>query len=79
MEMVDAVTGDIYCSWIENGEMKRVRGECDTIEFINDNEEVAEGEKGNVIITGLGNYSFPFIRYEVGDLGIKSNEKLTPE
>ena len=33
IEMVDQRTGDIYCTWIEYGETKRVKGECSTIEF----------------------------------------------
>ncbi len=33
LQMVDQRTGDMYCTWIENGEWKKVRGNCDTIEF----------------------------------------------
>ncbi|MBZ9577418.1 hypothetical protein KJA13_00045, partial [Patescibacteria group bacterium] len=47
MEMVDQRTGDIYCTWIENGEMKRVRGECSTIGFSDssdDNDQTGYGE-----------------------------------
>ncbi|MFH0792293.1 MAG: tail fiber domain-containing protein [bacterium] len=32
LEMVDQTTGDIYCTWISNGEWVKVRGECDSIE-----------------------------------------------
>jgi len=35
MEMVDALTGDIYCSWIERGETKKVKANCDQIEYLN--------------------------------------------
>ncbi|MBU3934609.1 tail fiber domain-containing protein, partial [Patescibacteria group bacterium] len=28
MEMVDRTTGEIWCAWIENGEWKRVKGDC---------------------------------------------------
>ncbi|MDD4615422.1 MAG: hypothetical protein PHI40_08490, partial [Caldisericia bacterium] len=31
MEIVDSATGDIYCTWIENGEWKRVKGDCGSI------------------------------------------------
>ncbi|MEM5831009.1 MAG: hypothetical protein QXS37_03295 [Candidatus Aenigmatarchaeota archaeon] len=31
------------------------------------NEQVSEDERGKVILTTLGNYAFPLIRYEVGD------------
>ncbi len=44
------------------------------VEFINDGS-VSVGETGKIIITDLCNYAFPFIRYEIGDLGIPSDEK----
>jgi len=28
LEMVDKTTGEIYCTWIENGEWTKVKGEC---------------------------------------------------
>lgn len=28
LEMVDSATGDIYCTWLENGDWKKARGEC---------------------------------------------------
>ena len=28
LEMVDSATGEIYCTWIENGEWKKIKGEC---------------------------------------------------
>ena len=40
IQMVDQKTGDVYCTWIEYGEMKRVRGECSTI----DNNQTGYGE-----------------------------------
>lgn len=44
------------------------------IEFIIDGEHVAPGEMGKIVITDLSNYAMPFIRYEIGDLGIPSDE-----
>jgi len=44
------------------------------IEFIKDDEHVAPGELGKITITDLSNYAMPFIRYEIGDLGVPSNE-----
>jgi phenylacetate-CoA ligase len=46
------------------------------IEFVDeDGESVASGEPGEIIITGLINRTSPLIRYEIGDLGIPSDEK----
>jgi phenylacetate-CoA ligase len=43
-------------------------------EFTNNGGRVAPGEKGAIVITDLTNYAMPFIRYEVGDVGIPSDE-----
>ena len=43
MEMIDAVTNDTYCTWIERGEMKRVKAECNRIEYLN----------GQMVVSGL--------------------------
>lgn len=40
-----------------------------------DGEEVSSGERGSIVQTSLFNYAMPFIRYEVGDVGIPSEEK----
>jgi phenylacetate-CoA ligase len=47
------------------------------IEIIDENGKVLpDGEEGRVIITSLNNYAMPFIRYEIGDIGIiDSNRK----
>lgn len=40
-----------------------------------DKDEPAEpGELGRIVITDFFNYAFPVIRYDTGDLGIKSNK-----
>jgi phenylacetate-CoA ligase len=45
-------------------------------EFIDeDGESVAYGEPGEIIITGLINRTSPLIRYEIGDVGIPTDEK----
>jgi len=44
------------------------------IEFTKDDEHVAPGELGKIIVTDLSNYAMPFIRYEIGDLGVPSDE-----
>lgn len=43
-------------------------------EFIQEDENVAPGEKGEVVYTCLYNYAMPLIRYEVGDVGVPSDE-----
>ena len=45
------------------------------IEFIKDREQVAPGERGEIVYTGLYNYAMPLIRYAIGDIGIPSDEK----
>jgi phenylacetate-CoA ligase len=46
-------------------------------EFMKENENVSPGEMGNIIITDLSNYAMPFIRYEIGDLGVPSDERCS--
>ncbi|MCJ7571064.1 MAG: hypothetical protein MUO82_04210 [Candidatus Thermoplasmatota archaeon] len=45
------------------------------VEFVKENEIVSQGETGKIIITDLCNYAMPLIRYEIGDLGVPSDEK----
>ncbi|HOG36002.1 MAG TPA: hypothetical protein PK984_00845 [Paludibacteraceae bacterium] len=42
-----------------------------------DNKNLPDGEVGSVISTDLGNFAFPFIRYEVGDLSYIKKEKCS--
>ncbi|KON33097.1 hypothetical protein AC477_02020 [miscellaneous Crenarchaeota group-1 archaeon SG8-32-1] len=44
------------------------------MEFIQDGEQVAAGEKGVVFLTSLRNYGMPLIRYRVGDVGVPSDD-----
>ena len=37
-------------------------------------EEVAPGERGEIVCTSLFNYAMPFIRYAIGDIGVLSDE-----
>ena len=43
-------------------------------EFVKEGEQVAPGETGSILVTDLHNYAMPFIRYEVGDMGVPSHE-----
>lgn len=45
------------------------------MEFIKNGEEVSPGERGEIIYTGLYNYTMPLIRYSIGDVAIPSDEK----
>ena len=71
-----ATTETDVTSW-ECGEHAGYHMNIDTnaIEFIKDNERVAFGEKGEIILTNLYSYAMPFIRYKIGDVGIPSEEQ----
>jgi len=43
-------------------------------EFLKDDEHVAAGESGEIILTALWNYAMPLIRYKIGDVGTTSDE-----
>ena len=43
-----------------------------------DGEEVAPGERGEIVCTSLFNYAMPFVRYAVDDLGVASEESDCP-
>lgn len=43
------------------------------MEFVKDGRAVSEGEAGDILVTVLGNHAFPFIRYEIGDVGALAN------
>ena len=71
-------------------EMERVAWQCPEknqyhmdadsiiVQFVDENgEEVAPGERGEIICTSLFNYAVPFIRYSVGDVGAPSNEECS--
>jgi len=48
------------------------------IEFVDDNgEPVAPGEIGKVVATGLHNHAMPMIRYDLGDIGVPSDERCS--
>jgi phenylacetate-CoA ligase len=47
------------------------------LEFLKDGKDVNPGESGEVIITGLENYTMPLIRYKLGDIAIPLKEKCS--
>jgi phenylacetate-CoA ligase len=44
------------------------------MEFLDKGEAVSPGERGEIVVTGLTNYAMPLIRYELGDLGVPTDE-----
>jgi phenylacetate-CoA ligase len=44
------------------------------MEFIKDGKPVSPGERGDIVVTNLWNRAMPFIRYEIGDIGVPSDE-----
>lgn len=48
------------------------------LQFVDkDGQEVAKGEKGEIVCTSLFNYSMPLIRYAIGDMGVESDDECT--
>jgi phenylacetate-CoA ligase len=51
--------------------------DCVNVECIKEDESVAYGEPGEVVITGLYNYCMPLIRYNLEDIAILTNDNCT--
>lgn len=61
-----------------NGEWQ-INAETLFVEILDENNKILPyGEEGRIIITALFNKAHPFIRYEIGDIGIL-DEKSTPQ
>ena len=60
----------------ENPEGKwQVNSETLFVEILDDNNNVLpNGEEGRIVITSLYNKAHPFVRYDIGDIGILSKE-----
>ena len=60
----------------ENSEGKwQVNSETLFVEILDDkNNVLPNGEEGRIVITSLYNKAHPFIRYDIGDIGILSKE-----
>jgi phenylacetate-CoA ligase len=50
-----------------------VSAETVVLEFVKENENVAPGELGQILVTDLQNYGMPLIRYSIGDAGKPSD------
>jgi phenylacetate-CoA ligase len=51
-----------------------VSAEDRIVEFVKDGEVVAPGEAGELVITDLENYAMPFIRYNIKDVGVHTDD-----
>jgi phenylacetate-CoA ligase len=47
-----------------------MNAECLYVEFLNRGRKAGFGEPGDIVITDLYNLGMPFIRYQIGDIGI---------
>jgi phenylacetate-CoA ligase len=48
------------------------------LQFVDESgEEVSPGERGEIICTSLFSYAMPFIRYNVGDIGVSSDDECS--
>jgi len=45
------------------------------VEFLKEGRDAEPGETGQIVLTDLSNFATPFIRYEIGDLGVPSSER----
>jgi phenylacetate-CoA ligase len=57
----------VFAGDCEHGRM-HVAAEMGIVEILRDGRPVGPGEEGDVVVTGLWNRSFPFIRYAIGDV-----------
>ncbi|NQT13914.1 MAG: phenylacetate--CoA ligase family protein [Planctomycetes bacterium] len=62
-------SGHIACE-CEMHQDLHVNAECLHLEFERDGRPVGAGEPGRVLVTDFENYGMPFIRYDIGDVGI---------
>jgi phenylacetate-CoA ligase len=62
----------------EKHEGLHVSAENLIVEIIKDDGTTArDGETGRIIVTDLHNYGMPFIRYEIGDLGVATSKSCS--
>jgi phenylacetate-CoA ligase len=54
-----------------------INSESMVVETVRDGRPCSPDEPGNILLTSLTNYGMPFIRYEVGDIGILSDKECS--
>lgn len=81
-ELITSTFGTKVCNTYGSTEFNRLAFECSQhsgmhmltdgaiIEIVKDGQVVGPGEEGDIVVTGLYNYAMPFIRYNLGDIGI---------
>jgi phenylacetate-CoA ligase len=86
-EIIERSFGCKAFMWYGNSEMCANIVECEKgkyhlkqehsyVEFISrDNEVVGPGKEAKLICTAFGNYAMPLVRYDIGDIGIVSEEQ----
>ena len=62
----------------DNPGWHHVMDESYILEILVDGRPAREGETGEVVITDLNNYSFPLIRFRIGDLATAVGQELCP-
>lgn len=62
----------------EEHRLLHINAEHVYLEIINEDRKICKpGEKGEIIVTDLDNYAFPFIRYRIGDISSMLDERCT--
>ena len=54
-----------------------VNADSVVMEFLHEDENVAAGERGEVVCTGLTNYAMPLIRYKLDDVAVPVDEECS--
>lgn len=89
-DVIQRVFGPILYDRYGSREFGNIAHECDAhsgyhvnserffLEILGtDGKPVKPGETGELVITDLDNYGFPFIRYKIGDLAVPSGRKCS--
>ena len=89
-DVIERVFGPILYDRYGSREFGNIAHECDVhsgyhvnserffLEILgSDGEPVEPGETGELVITDLDNYGFPFIRYPIGDLAVPTDRKCS--
>jgi phenylacetate-CoA ligase len=86
-DLIEKVFGSKVYNFYGSREITNIAWECDAhmgmhtfaplryVEIVDDNGNIkANNEPGKIVITDFINHAMPFIRYEIGDIGIMSDK-----